>query len=141
MPFFARISLDYVDLMSDHGINIAPREGMIYTDEGNAKFRSMPKRLGRCLRVRCSRTVIIPAFSSMHISGSLDTRSRDHKIGDFYGQMEPYYNTVNSTGVLIAHSIANSEDGKIPIRVLNPTDRPVTICIRGKLWVNLSRSS
>ena len=116
-----------IDLMSDHGINIAPREGMIYTDNGNAKFRSMPKRLERCLRVRCTKTVIIPPFSNMHISGSLDTGSRDHKIGDFYGQMEPYYNTINATGVLIAHSIANSEDGKIPIRVLNPTDRPVTM--------------
>ena len=118
-----------VDLMTEHGINISPREGMIYTDRGNAKFRNMPKRLKNCLRVRCTKTVTIPPFTSMHIGGTLDknTRYGKRETGDFCGQLEPYYNTVLATGILIAHSIANSENGKIPIRVLNPSDQPVIL--------------
>ena len=114
-----------MDLMTKHGISIAPKEGMIYTDEGSAAFRDMPKPLKRCFRIRCSKTVIIPPFTSANISGSFERYSKRGQNGDYYGQMEPYYNTTVSTGILIAHSIANSEDGKIPIRVLNMTEELV----------------
>ena len=118
-----------LNFMSEHGVIIDPRRKSVYTDKGSAKFVSRPKTLKSCKRIRCTKTVTIPAFSGMHIRGSFCDRSSCRDPDSYVGQLEPYYNTVASTGLLIAHSIANSEGGtgRIPIRVLNMTAEPITL--------------
>ena len=117
-----------MDLMFDQGINIDARERLLYTNKGSSCFRSPPKPTERCLRVVCNETVIIPPLSGTHIQGKL-LRPRKQR-NDVYGQLEPHINTVVGTGIFTAHSLIRSEDNLVPVRVMNPTDKPVKICKR-----------
>ena len=117
-----------MDLMFDQGININARDRLLYTDKGSSCFRSPPKPTERCLRVVCNETVIIPPLTGTHIQGKL-LRPRSQR-DDVYGQLEPYINTVVGTGIFTAHSLIRSEDNMVPVRVMNPTDKPVKICKR-----------
>ncbi len=110
-----------MDMMAERGICIDPKNKVIFTDQGSTKFRVPPKPLKRCMKIVNHTQVTIPPMSSTHIAGRIIKSHRKNANGDICGQMEPYLNTTMNTGLIMANSLVNSEDGIIPIRVINLT--------------------
>ena len=67
-------------------------------------------------------------MSITHIKGTVKNQGKScNSLTDYYGQMEPYKNCTLNTGALIAHSLVNTEEGQVPVRVVNVTDEPITL--------------
>ena len=114
-----------MDMMFDQGININSRDRALYTEQGSVSFRSPPKPVKHCMKIVCNETVVIPPLSGTHIAGKL-IRPRDQG-GDIYGQIEPYFNTMIGTGIFTAQAMVNSRENLVPVRVMNPSDKPITL--------------
>ena len=128
-----------MDMMFAQRININSGDRVLYTDLGSVSFRTPPQPVQYCMRIVCNETIVIPPLSGTHIAGKL-IRPRNEK-GDLYGQIEPHINTVVGTGIFTAQALVKSEDNIVPVRVMNPSDKPVKLHKRtwlGKLTpVNL----
>ena len=89
---------------------------------GSTPFKEKPKNVKRTMRVRCTKTVTVPANSVMYLQGST---SRTQK--DLQGVIEPYVNTMVKTGLLLAEAVVHSEGRSVPIKCINANDEPVTV--------------
>ena len=114
-----------MDMLFEQGININSRDRELYTDKGSVSFRTPPQPVKHCMKIVCNETVVIPPLSGTHIAGKL-IRPRNQS-GDIYGQIEPYYNTVIDTGIFTAQAMVNSRENIVPVRVMNPSDKPITL--------------
>ena len=117
-----------MDIISEYGITIDAKNKRVFSEGDSIEFRDPPKPVKRGVKVICDKTIEVPPFSGTHITGKL-LGQKGRKV-DLYGQMEPYYNTMAGTGIMIAHSLVNSRDGTVPVRVINTTDRPVKLSRR-----------
>ena len=114
-----------MDMMFAQRININSGDRVLYTDLGSVSFRTPPQPVQYCMRIVCNETIVIPPLSGTHIAGKL-IRPRNEK-GDLYGQIEPHVNTVVGTGIFTAQALAKSEDNIVPVRVMNPSDKPIKL--------------
>jgi hypothetical protein len=114
-----------MDMMNKFGLNIDTGEKLVYSRAGSTNFKALPEPVDRCLKVRCKRTVTIPPYTSTHIEGRLQRPSKEE--GNVYGRFEPYCNTVIGTVAFSAHAVVSSDHRKVPIRVVNPTEKPIVI--------------
>ena len=114
-----------MDIVSKYGIIIDASRKRVISDDSAMEFRNPPKPISTGVKIVCDKTFTIKPFSGAHISGKLV--GKGSKSLDLYGQMEPYYNTMIATGIMTAHSLVNSKDGIIPIRVINTTDKPIKL--------------
>lgn len=117
-----------MDFVSTHKLSIDAKNRMVFSDVGHSKFLSgKPVPVVNRIKVRASSTFTVPPNSLMFVTGAVETgRNNDHKVEDtvLSGLLEPY-NGVR--GLLTAEALCFSEDGKVPVRVLNMTKEPIVL--------------
>ena len=116
-----------MDFVSTHMLNIDSKNCIVSSDCGHNKFLSgKPRPVVNRIKARASSTFTVPPNSLMFVTGAVETRHDDDKVEDtvLSGLLEPY-NGVR--GLLTAEALCFSEDGKVPVRVLNMTNEPIVL--------------
>lgn len=85
-------------------------------------LRDTPDRQQSC-RVTVCQTVVVPAQTEMVIAGQL---GRENKQGE-YGIIEPALSLVKKNSLILAPSLVSSTEETVPVRLMNPSDKPVTL--------------
>ena len=116
-----------MDFMSRHNVSIHAGKGYIATPWGTSDFLSKPEPIKSPTKVRCASTVTVPPQTVMFIRGKLAGQLRDNDDRVYSGYLEPYENLTLQNSVLPASAMMWSEKGEVPLRIMNPTDEPVTI--------------
>ena len=90
------------------------------------RFRTEPIMVNQRTKIRCSKTIKIPANTALFINGKLP-KFREAQISDKEGITEPYHQLTKRTGVVVTGTISNSTGNHIPIHCLNVMPWEVTI--------------
>ena len=116
-----------MDFINAHQLNINAKDRVVSSDWGHCTFLAgEPVPVVRRIKVRSSQTVTVPPNSLMFVTGSLDTKQpvKRHVNKVLSGLFEPYG---GNDELLTAEAICFSENGEVPVRVLNTTDKPITL--------------
>ena len=119
-----------IDFMQQHEITLDLGRRELITRWGVCQITDIPTPCKRSMKIRCQKTVQIPPNSIMYISGSLETGTQQRGRRDYInysGIVEPYNNTMHKTNTIFANAIVHSENRKLPLQVINPTDDPITL--------------
>ena len=116
------IGMDFVDR---HQLNINAKERVVSSDWGESKFLAgEPTPVIKRIKVRTEETTVIPPKSISFVMGDLENHQIADKERILSGHFEPYS---AGNGLLTAEALCHSEDDKIPVRVINTTDKPVVL--------------
>ena len=119
-----------IDFMQQHDIILDLGRRELITRRGVSHIIDIPTPCKRSMKIRCQKTVQIPPNSIMYITGSLETGAQHSGRGDrvnYSGIVEPYNNTMVKTNTIFANAIVHSENRKLPLQVINPTDDHITL--------------
>ncbi len=81
-----------------------------------------PRDITHVKRIKCQDTVTIEPRTVQFISGKIPPTDVNYQ-----GITEPYHNTMQATGVLMAPTIIYTEKRWVPIRCVNVSDEPMVI--------------
>lgn len=115
-----------MDFMSTNDICIHGGNNKITSPNGSAPFISPPTPIRSRTRVRATTTVIVPPNTVMFIRGSLEEQKAD-RSRVYSGYLEPYENLAVHSCLFAAGALMYSEEGEVPVRVMNPTDEPIVV--------------
>ena len=100
-----------------------PRKKVI-TPYGEDSYFDKPKRLHNRCKVRCNKTVTIPANSAGYLQGKMAIRNCNN---NYEGTIEASTKLANETGVFITGSLVYSNQNMIPVHYVNVMPHDVTI--------------
>ncbi len=81
-----------------------------------------PKDVTRVMRIRCEKTVTVPANTVQFISGKIPATEKNYQ-----GMVEPFNTTMQATGVLMGPSVVYTDKRWLPVRCLNLQDEPLVL--------------
>ena len=113
-----------MDFLNRKKIGIDLRLQALVSRSGKAPFLPMIKQLQEVAAVRNTKRCVIPPNTIMFIRGSVDKVDVNYA---YSGYVEPQMSLLSSHGILISSALCTTERGKIPVRVVNATDHPVTM--------------
>ena len=115
-----------MDFIRTQGLCVNGKDNVLASGSGFAKFLPAPTRVIRRIKIRSSATVTLPANSVTFVKGTLSDQRKTNKDAVYSGHLEPYTNLCTS-GLLAAEALTHSEEGEVPVRVLNTSDEPVVL--------------
>ena len=115
-----------MDFIRTQGLCVNGKDNVLSSGSGFAKFLPAPTRVIRRIKIRSSATVTLPANSVTFVKGKLSDQRKTNKDAVYSGHLEPYTNLCTS-GLLAAEALTHSEEGEVPVRVLNTSDEPVVL--------------
>ena len=82
-----------------------------------------------CCRVKVAQTVLIQPHSVTLVESEIDEKESLAKAGEIpmVGMVESQSSLANTTGLVMARGLVNTERGKIPVNLVNTTDKPVKL--------------
>lgn len=118
-----------MDFMTEHDISIHTGSSTITSPNGSSPFLPPPTPMDKRAKVRATSTVVIPPNTVMFVKGSLELPDKTCLIKKriLSGYLEPYENLAVNDGLFAAGALMYSEQGEVPIRILNPTDDSIVI--------------
>ena len=111
-----------IDFLKDYKITLNMNNSTLQTQYGECKFFRKPKDINKTMRIKCSNTTTIPPITIQYLKGKIPNTHNNYQ-----GLTEPYFNTINDTGLLIAHATVYTNKRTLPLQCINATDIPITI--------------
>jgi hypothetical protein len=123
------------DFLEDFGCIIDLRGRTLWVGETSVPLQFRKSQFASTCHVSCAETTVVPGRHQLELPVQL-RRSKD-EAGEFAGILEPEMLFMERRGVLIARSVhsVSAEKERSLVRILNPTQAPVTVHQNEKLGV------
>ena len=115
-----------VDFLRNHKMVVDLGEMTMGRDGQKFPLSSQVKQNSVC-RVTLAETVVVPARHEMILPGKIVVKGRGVRTSDGLGVIEPLQKFQGKTNIAVARVLASSDHLKVPIRVVNTSDDPVTV--------------
>ena len=96
----------------------------ILTPNGEVKFFNKPVSIEKRVKIRCNKTVTLPANTSGYLHGKIAVRNAKH---NYEGVVDPFHKLASVDGVFITGSISYTEKNILPIHYVNVMPHEVKI--------------
>jgi transposase InsO family protein len=114
-----------INIMKSLGMCIdIPNKNIQMKNGDNVPFMPKPLSLNSRMKVRCSKTVTLPANTAMHIYGKFPMCNATH---NYEGIIEPYQKLVEEKGIVVTGTMTYSKQNVVPVHCLNVLPYDVTI--------------
>lgn len=114
-----------MDFLSKHDIAILTGAGLVSSKWGTTPCIDQPTQIDRRSKVRATETYIVPPRSVMFIKGTIEGIPQKRTV--YSGYVEPYDNLATNHGIVVAGALVYSEQGQVPVRVMNMSNDPVVL--------------
>ena len=113
-----------IDVLRKFGIQIDIPNKKIYTSYGESGFLDKPVSIKSRMKIRCNKTITLPANSVCYISGKIPICNT--KLS-YEGVLEPYHKLAENSGLFTTPALSYSNGNVIPIHCINVMPHEVTI--------------
>ena len=112
------------DVLEKIGAQIDFTNCVFYTTFGSQNFLTKPNKLIKRYKVKCHKTVTIPANSVHHFHGKINLNKR---LQNYEGVIFGDKKLAEATGLCVENALAYSNENIVPIRYINPLPYEVTV--------------
>ena len=114
-----------MDLMKKFNMCINVPHKLIQMPHNNdVTFINKPVAIKSRMKIRCNRTIKIPAKTACYINGKIPVCNT---TTNYEGIIEPYKKLAESNGIFVTGSISYSNKNLVPIHCINPMPWEVTV--------------
>ena len=113
-----------MDILTDQNIKIDVPNKTLFTLHGYEKFLTKPVSLRNRLKVRCSKTTVIPANSAGYMLGKIPI---NNPKSNFEGVIEPRMKLAEEKGIIVTGTLSYTDKNIVPIHYMNIMPYDVTI--------------
>ena len=114
-----------MDLMKKFNMCInVPHKLIQMPHNNNVTFINKPVAIKSRMKIRCNRTIKIPAKTACYINGKIPVCNT---TTNYEGIIEPYKKLAESNGIFVTGSISYSNKNLVPIHCINPMPWEVTV--------------
>ena len=113
-----------MDILTKIQANIDLRNKRIQTPKGEVEFYNKPISIDKRVKIRCNKTVTLPANTSGYLPGKIAIRNAKQ---NFEGIVDPFNKLSAENGVFITGSLSYTEKNTLPIHYVNVMPHDVKI--------------
>ena len=116
------------DWFERYKADISYRQNSLTFDDVSGVQKSVPivsqKLIDSCHKISVAKHTVIPALCEVVISATVEDGDLLHGIS---GEVERNMNLFNKRNLVAARTLCTVRDGEIPVRLLNPVNKPITL--------------